>query len=687
VIHFDQGRLRLEIDPRTGSIVTIADTVSGTVHFEASPRRGTGQPRAGAPGREGGAGRLFRAIVPIERWSSRAADSWGSGPPDIEAASDRIVLRYDGLRAAGAEAHVQAEVHIARGGPSEALLTLRLRCHRGDGDVTDVLFPWLCGWRPGESPAAAVTLGGVRSVAPATFPVNRGMTFSRWHQREYFAYPTEMYAPWVDASGAEGGMGLISYQRTARNIGSFIENLAGYDEGLDLSIGFNHYLELGGGMTWESPPVGISVHDGDWHGTADRYSAWVDTWFRPPPTPQWARRTIGFQNVLFRGFDGTPIRALESMPEVAAAGVQAGVPHLSVWDYVLLGEYGKLDDVPLHGFAGRDRVVLRNAIAASRRAGARLSSLQNYRLVKPTSRLYANGADAEVCRRYDGAPFVEEYCGSLAHAMVITSHVGPMVHPVDARIPSVRNRVLDLIEDSLDLGFDSHFYDQPFENWPSYHPDRGDDGPDGAHAGTVDLLRAVRDRIEARGRDGIMIGEYCDVFASEAIDLWMSWYTDFDDLRRSAYAIPQTIQSWVVDDDVAAATRAFVIGAQLCLTTRGGEGHLGDVPEFARHVAMLAALRDREPGLWGGRFRDQAGFHLDGDGPILGASFAGPAGPLLVVGSPGGPGRAVLDLDIDHLKPAAAAMHLVRLDGRVGEVTGSRVDIRLAENEVAILRA
>jgi hypothetical protein len=670
---FDQGHLRLEIDDPTGSIVGISDTGSGRVHF------------AGDPGSSPAIARLFRVILPVERWSSHAADSWSSGPPEIEATAGRLTLRYRDLRSPRGGSGIAAEVEVSAGGESEVILRLRLASHRRDGHLTDVLFPWLGAWQEGGGAPGTVTLGGVRSLPTAQFPVNRGMTFSRWHQRQFFTYPMDLYAPWLDVSNGDGGVSVISYQRSARNLGAFLENLAGYDPGLALSVGLNHFLEIKDGGTWESPPIGISVHAGDWHATADRYTTWVDSWFRPPPTPEWARRSIGFQNVLFRGFDGTPVRPLASIPEVAAAGVDAGVPHLSVWDYVLLGEYGKLDEVPDHGFALGDRETLQAGLAEARKLGARLSSLQNYRLVNPETRRFREEADAEICRRFNGSPFVEEYCGSLAHAMVITSHVGPMVHPLDARIASVRERVLRLINQTLDLGFDSHFYDQPFETWPSYHPGRGDDQPDGAHAATVSLLAEVRRLIASRSPDGIVIGEYCDVFASEAVDLWMSWYTDLDDLRRSLYSIPQTMQSWVVDSDPAAATRAFAVGAQLCLTTRGGEGHLGEVPAFAAHVRRLADLRARSPRLWRGRFRDATGLAVEADGPVVAGVFASPTGSAIVIGAPGARGRAKLEIDSGRLVSGNGRARLLRFEGTAELDVRDGVAIDLARDEVAIL--
>ena len=170
----------------------------------------------------------------------------------------------------------------------------------------------------------------------------------------------------------------------------------------------------------------------------------------------------------------------------------------------------------------------------------------------------------------------------------------------------------------------------------------------------------------------------------------MSWYTDVDDLRRSVYSIPQTVQCWVVDNDAAAATRAFVVGAQLCLTTAGGERHLGEVPAFAEHVSRLAALRAGSPRVWGGRYRDGAGVELEADGPVAAGAFASPSGGAVVLGSPGEAGRARLRLDPAIIPRGREGGRLVRLGGTVEAIdvragSGQGIDIELAANEVAVL--
>jgi len=57
--------------------------------------------------------------------------------------------------------------------------------------------------------------------------------------------------------------------------GCGIENLAGYGRGLRLAFGWTYSPVIHPGETWSSPPIGIAVHSGDWHETADRYREWM----------------------------------------------------------------------------------------------------------------------------------------------------------------------------------------------------------------------------------------------------------------------------------------------------------------------------------------------------------------------------------------------------------------------------
>jgi hypothetical protein len=272
-----------------------------------------------------------------------------------------------------------------------------------------------------------------------------------------------------------------------------------------------------------------------------------------------------------------------------------------------------------------------------------------------------------------------------------------MTHILDPRARGYRERVLAVVEDRIGLGFDSIHWDQPHMEWPSYRDDvRGQ--PYDVHPATVALLHDVRQLLHEHDPESIMIGEWGDVFASEAIDLWFpSWLKEPDDLERAVYAVPQALWSCVIDSDPALATRAFGFGAQLFLITRGLLSTLADVPEFGAHVKALAGLKSRTADrLARARLRGSAGLEISRDGPASAATFVSATGPAVVIASPGAKGRLRVEVDraaLQHMTPgwgsgsSAAARstgQLHRLDGSTEDTHGDVIDVKLSENEVAI---
>jgi hypothetical protein len=664
------GRTEIEIDDATGSIVVVAEA-GGRIHFDArrDPER---------------LGRLFRILLPERDWVAHHADSQATRPTVVQEASGKVTLRFADLASPRGPAGVEAEVAIEPAPNDEVHFTLSLTNHR-DGDLTDVMFPWLAGWVAGPSGPDHLLLGGVRDVDPGSYPRTDRDTVGRWHQRDFWAYPRDLYCPWFDLSTRGGGIGVLSYQTEPSILGVFVENLAGYEPGQDLSVGLAHFPRLRRGESWRSPVVAVVAHKGDWRATADRYSTWVDGWFRSPPTPVWARRAIGVQNVLFRVQDGTRFHRFNEIPELARAGLAHGVPHLTVWDLGIMGPVPEFM-TPWVPFSERDRTELVTGLAAARGMGAHLSLVQNYRIAWPGSEFYRDVASRELALRYDGTPYVEEFLPSQWHPAFEAAHVGTMTYVLDPRVDGYRERVLRKVAETLALGFDSVHWDQPHMHWPSYRDDVPGQ-PYGVHSATVGLLLEVRRLVHDRDPEGMMLGEWGDAFGSQAIDLWFpSWPKEFRDLERAVYSVPQALWSCVVDTDPARATRAFACGAQLFLITRGLLGTLADVPAFAAHVQALAALKGRcADRLAFGRFRGDAGLEVKVDGPAGAAVMQSPAGPAIVIASPGGTSKT--HVTIDRLRIGAgehAGGKVHRLNGSTNAATGDELKLELESNEAVV---
>jgi hypothetical protein len=664
------GRTEIEIDEATGAIAVVADS-RGRVHFDARPDLGR-------------LGRLFRLFLPLPDWVAHHVDG-PDGQPRVAAALDGgVILRFEDLRTPRGPAGVGVEVTIVPADGDEVRVSLAVT-NRRDGDVTDVMFPWLGGWVPGRAGGDHLVLGGARSVDPHGYPHADRDSVGRWNQRDFWTYPRDLYCPWLDLSTREGGVGLLSYQRAPSILGVFVENLAGYEPGLDLSLGLAHFPRVRRGETWRSPPIALVAHDGDWRSTADRYTTWADGWFRPPPTPRWAREAIGFQNVLFRVQDGTRFHDFAEIPAIARAGLASGVPHLTVWD---LGLMGPVPDfmTPWVPFSEEDRAQLVEALIQTRKLGAHVSLVQNYRIAWPGSAFFREIAAHELALRYDRTPYVEEYLPSQWHAPFEAAHIGTMTHVLDPRVRGYRERVLSKVAERLALGFDSLHWDQPHMHWPSYRDDV-EGQPADVQTETVELVSAVRRLVHERDPEGLMLGEWGDVFASQAIDLWFpSWPKDIGDLRRAVYSVPQAMWSCVVDANAALATRAFGLGAQLFLTTRGLLGTLADVPAFAAHVRALAGLKARcADRLASARFRADEGLELEADGPATAALLRSPAGPAIVLVSPDESSRVRVKVDRTTVGAGPTGLgQLHRLDGSSVATDGDSLQLELQVNEAAI---
>ncbi len=678
-MHIVNGRIRVSMDPMTGAVSRVVDSHSGLVHIDATSDRASDR-------------RLLRVIAPGADWSSRYADGHLEQGAEVIADGSAVrVLLPDLLAATGERLGTSAECHAyPSSAPDEVLFTVRLENH-GQHTVNEVRFPWFGGWRGYAGKGRdRMTVGARHFADPHGFPTSVGNSYALNHQRLTVDYPVGLCAPWIDVSGPEGGLSLSNYMPRPENGALSIENLAGYGPGLVLALGWSHRIVLRPGETWTSPPIGIAVHAGDWHETADRYRAWFGARKATPARTSLGTK-IGFQNVFFRGFDGTPIRPLEDILRVAEIGRSYGVDHLCVWDAPTLGNYVNSGPGDLTDYEGAARAALKLGLAQAGAAGIDTSALINFRHPPVSLRLGDPTLQREVQHRYDGTARTENWCGSHNHAGLWTKHLGPESYVFSPFSEEHRQRVLELTREYLDLGYCSMFYDQPFE----VHPDYGfiDDGmrPEHTHEHALTLIAQVRELLLARNAEAIIIGEECDIFAIDCVDMWMSWRISdpsvAKDVAITRYSIPDTTISWVVDSDPSRAALAFALGMHLCLMVHGGEGTLADEPELARLVGALARLRRTTAERTTlARFNNQLGITIDADETMVAYSYDSPAGPAVIAAAPAraSAGSITVERSAFTNPGGQEASLLHRLDGTTTPAPGDTQQLHLEANEVAV---
>jgi len=675
-----KGRTRIALNPMSGAVLRIEDTVTGLLHMDA---------------RRGGRGdqRLFRVVAPSDAWWSCHADSQDQEAVEPGRDGDAATVRFADLVAAdGCRTGIGADVRVEPSDAADELLfTLRL-VNRGARTVTEVIFPWLAAWHGyGGSGRDRFALGACRFLDPYAFPTPAGNIYARNHQRVGTSYPVELYAPWADISGPQGGLSYLNYMPTSQNGYFCIENLAGYGNDYRLAFGWAHTVALRPGETWTSPPIGVAVHGGDWHETADRYSAWLDAHHPPDYGRPRVRAGIGFQNVFFRGFDGTPFRDLETIPEVAATGRRYGVDMLCVWDALTLGNYARRDPHDLTDYPRDEREALRRGLEQAEAAGTRTCALINFRHPNVPLHLSDPALQRQIQRRYDGTARTENWSGAHDHGRLLVPWMGPESYVYSPFSSEHRDRVLRLTRDYLDLGYTSMFYDQPFEHHPDYGFMAQGHRPETTHDAALRLIAEVRDLLLGNDPQAVIIGEECDALATPSVDLWMSWsisqMSRRDEAAMMRYAIPHTMLSWVLSNELERAGLAFALGMYLCLMVHGAEGTLDDEPRLAEHVAALARLRGATAARTVmARFRDRRGLELDADEGLCAYAYESEAGPALIVAAPGASGRGALTVHRDAFgapgDPDAGTLH--RLDGSRERTTGDTLELALGENEVAV---
>jgi len=686
------GNLELSINTKNGNIAGIKDLKTNLVHTFPDAEKDSND-------------FLFRIITPTKEWTSRFAEN-KELIAQIEEKEDGIRFIYPELLAGeertGIKAIVDITAVIERG---EFLFTLTLE-NNGSEPVTEIVFPAVSGWESqGGKGKDRFIMGARASFDPYSFPLDRGMTYAGIHQKTSFAYPAGgVFVPWLDLSGPAGGISYINYMPKPRNGAFAIQNLPMHEEGFRIAFGWTHWPLVKPGEKWTSDPIGISLHGKDWHETADRYTKWASEWYKPLDTPKKAREAIGIQNVFLRGFDGTPFHDFESVPELARIGRKYGVDQLCIWDYQTLGGYVKQRKAGLLEYSEKEKKILKQGLAKAREEGTDVSALINFRLWNQiqNSTEEDRAFYKEMIKNYDGSYSFAVYGPSHNHVRTLSSHNGPTCFLLNPHSELHIKRVLKLTREYINMGYNSMFYDQPFEYFPAYNLDHEKASPDDVYEGVVFLLKEVKNHLIENDNQATVLGEECDIFASQYIDQWMSWYHDFEEVKRASYSVPYTMFSWVVDANISMANKAFASGLYLFISIHGMEKTLVDEPKFANHVKKLAALRKKTSlRTCHGIFRDQEGITVSSaenaldvqvfdseEGPaVIFADSSGQNGKahVQVRNSEGKGGEAEVIVDLDEFSPSKNGGMLYYLDGREEKVSGKgKLNIKLCPDEVVV---
>ncbi|MDQ1329115.1 MAG: hypothetical protein QG641_2404, partial [Candidatus Poribacteria bacterium] len=158
------------------------------------------------------------------------------------------------------------------------------------------------------------------------------------------SYPTNMPMPWIDLYSPKLGRGIYfacqdmiprfkslrlemqpatANQRTTGNWPR-IEELNGIPSGI--TINWVSFPYTAPGEIFESPPVILQLHEGDWHQAAMLYRKWFKSNFTiTDPQRSWMRQKTAFQDTLFLLPEGNVLLKFKDIPQWAKDAMDYGV--------------------------------------------------------------------------------------------------------------------------------------------------------------------------------------------------------------------------------------------------------------------------------------------------------------------------------------------------------------------------
>ena len=653
--------------------------------------------------------RLFRIVGLRRRQRGATVDSTSqTGALWNFADKTSVTITYPNLSYESEQNKFSAVVRISNI-DDEFVFSMELH-NTGDLTAYEIQFPMFPGFKNKtvDNPLK-ISCGAKTHTQVGTFPKYGFPTYACWHQRFDMDYPHPYCCfPWFDFYDEDGGLTLTNYMTEPLRSGLGGFNFACGEKGSLECYWIKHYPLLKSGETWASPPVGVRFHEGDWHQAADRYYDWFVRQIGVTITqPDTLRRSIGFQNLTLRCFDGTRDNYEDAVLQYIQDGLKYNIKHVAIWDSPTIGTYSLYDsDVDMYEYTAAERKSLKDMIGRAKQLDSDLmiSALTNFRHINVRSDLYETYKNhAVLC--HDGSEFRECYLTCKGTTHLFAPYLGGNCMVLSPHSPMYGKRVHELLDNYIELGYNTIFYDQPFLHQLDYNFFSSADRPDNTLNQLYNVVTETRERMKAVNKNAYILGEFFEIFgASRTIDFHMEWNFSNQgpqDLARVLYACPHTLLSYCIDyttADRAQANHAFAAGLLLCVSIDGGEKGLETRPELAEHIRKLAVLREtcKDRTVYG-RFRETIGIELTGSTTNAGQananhdivayvydSIAGPA-VILAAGDTGG--SATVAIDRSKFTPAANNGHnmLYHIDGTRTEIAKTdSLSVTLTPYEIVV---
>ena len=319
--------------------------------------------------------------------------------PKFAAIESGAELRYDSLRQGQQTWDISLTLRVRQVGEEfEFLAEIE---NRTDGwCVQHLKFPILFDIRKegGDHQELALLLPSVLGERLAT-PEEFGK-----HRR--FTYPSGRGAAmqYCVCDGGKAGLHLACHDpKRSRKTSAFANRGSSYDYSLE-----NEPYCMSG-QRWSSAPAIVMPYAGTWHTAARRYRAWIDTWMKQAPTPDWVRNeNAGWFLCILKQQNGDLMFRYDELDRVADIADQWGLDVLGLFGWAHGGHDRDYPDyIPDPKMGGPE--TLKAAIKRVQKRGKKVMLYANGQLLDTASAFYKqHGADCTSLQP-DGKPYADRY--------------------------------------------------------------------------------------------------------------------------------------------------------------------------------------------------------------------------------------------------------------------------------------
>jgi hypothetical protein len=547
-------------------------------------------------------------------------------PPRIVAHSQRrLTMYYDTLDSELGRQKIKLAVHLELIGDE---LTLWVDVvNKGKLIVWEVWLPMLDGLthlskRPEDDSLTWPVMNGqlIKHPLASIGPDQTNLGYCLEGNARRALYPGPMSLPWMSLFSASHTLYVASLDRTMASRALHIHR-----EGRSkLGIGIAHFPEIAPSKSWTSEPAIVSLHEGDWHVSADKYRKWLGNVLPPIDAPQWIREEPAWQLTLMKSQFGKIDWNYDGILDLWKGAKQAGVNVLMLFAWWDAGHDQMYPDpyTPSKEMGGRAKLVA--AIKKVQSEGGRVVVYTQGRLIDLNSEFWKREGKNVCVRNIWGNPYEEAYnffrhsaalhtCSSKGFAIACHAH------------PRWREILIKQTRDVAKLGVDGILYDQIGGGTPAYlnyDPKRPHESISDGYATAIrSNVLAMKQAARKINPDIAIVSENVTDVLSTAFD-WMhgGGFGCHDEPGAMPelfrYTVPDLVLSnrMVYCDEYADLNFATLFGLRYDLEPAGALDHLASDKKLSARVKQLCDLRRqyKDPLLLG-RFVDTVGVKLAGD--------------------------------------------------------------------------